>query len=255
MQKKLKLHVYVHVQSYLHHIMKLQFAANEGLSRINLTVNQEYGYLSFSIGKLLSLPSVVMKKVIQSLSGHTGGTRRSTEIFARFHRKLLRQDPRPELLGGCFLFIPDKDNDTMIVGRAPPEPAKQKWIPISVGQTVHWDKRWKVTLKPLEKLNEQDGDQQASGGVMQNEELFYVRYMKIEECWGKKEQSITKEWTYADIPPYTRILLGLPVVCTKSGDVVLAPHFKIVDHSYGVDCDVTFDPLLPLRQDPDTLVH
>ena len=227
------------------------------MSRIDLTVNQEYGYLSFSISKLLSLPPVVIKKVIQLLAGHIGGARRSTEMFARFHRKLLRRDPRPELLGGCFLFIPDKDRDTMIMGRAPPEPAKKKWIPISVGQTIHCDKRWKVTLKPLEKLNEQDGDKQSpeSDGVMQNKELFYVRYMKVEECWGKKDHSIASKWTYADIPPYTRILLGLPVVCTKSGDVVLAPHFKIINHSYGVDCDVTFDPLLPLKQDPDTLIH
>jgi hypothetical protein len=141
----------------------------------------------------------------------------------------------------------------MIMGRAPLEPAKQKWTPISVGQTVHWDKRWKITLKPLEGQSERDGDQQASDRVTQNKERFYVRYMKIEECWGKKEQA--SEWVHADIPPFTRILLGLPVVCTKSGDVVLAPHFKIINHSYGVDCDVTFDPLLPLIQDLDTIIY
>jgi hypothetical protein len=234
--------------------MILYSTANESLSRIDLTVNQEYGYLSFSIGKLLSLPPVVMKKVIQLLAGHIGGERRPTNTFPRFHRKLLTRDPRPELLCGCFLFIPDRDSDTMIMGRAL---AKQKRTPISVGQTIHWDKRWKVTLKPLGGRSEKDGDQQASDRVIQNEEQFYVRYMKIEECWRaeKEQQATASKWTYADIPPYTRILLGLPVVCTKSGDVVLAPHFKIINHSYGVDCDVTFDPLLPLIQDPDVLIH
>ena len=224
------------------------------MSKIDLSVNQEYGYLSFSIGKLLSLPSVVMSKVVQSLLGHIGGKRRSMNTFARFHRKLLSRDRRLERLCGCILFIPDQDNDTMIVGRAPPTPTKQVLqTPISVGETIHWDARWKITLKPLENLDGQDSDKKASEGARQNEEELYVRNLTIEECWEKKGQA--NEWVHADVPPFTRILLGLPVVCTKSGKVVLAPHFKIADRSYGVDCDVTFDPLLPLVQDLDTLVH
>ena len=230
----------------------LYFTANESLSRIDLTVNQEYGYLSFSIGKLLSLRPIIMAKVIQLLTAHIGGARRSLNrniTFARFQRKVLSRDRRITVLHNCIVFFPETNNDTMVMGRAPPEPTKQKWIPISVGQTVHWDKRWKITLKPLDKLNERDGDKQASDRTMQNEELFYVRNMKLEECWGKEQTS------ECDIPPYTRILLGLPVVCTKSGDVVLAPHFKIINHSYGVDCDIAFDPLIPLVQDLDCIIY
>ena len=152
------------------------------------------------------------------------------------------------------MFVPEKDSDTMIMGKAPPEPAKQVWTPISIGQTVHWDKRWKITLEPLETPSRRDGDRKAPDRrVMQNKEQFYVRYVKIEECWRKDERDNTE--SDAEIPPFTRLLLGLPVVCTESGRVVLAPHFNILDRSYGVDCDVTFDPLLPLIQDLDTIIY
>ena len=72
--------------------------------------------------------------------------------------------------------------------------------------------------------------------------------MKIEEYWGEDNRRVP-----ASILPDNKLWPGLPVVCTESGHMV-APHFKIIDHSYGVGCDITFDPLLSLKQDLDTLI-
>ena len=279
---------YFWLYSIAYFTVVLFLTANDSLKKIDLSVNEEYGYLSFSISKLLSLPPVVMIKVIQILIAHIGGERRPLNNFAaRFHRKLLSRDRRIERLCGCILFIPDDEDedsstsDTMVVGRAPPTPTKQiLQTSISLGQTVHWDARWRITLKPLlEKLSRQDSGQntpdeimqseeqlvkldrqdsgkEASDGLAQSKEQFYVRNLTIEECWERKEQAnYNTDWGYAEIPPYTRLLLGLPVVCTESGHVVLAPHFNILNRSYGVDCDVTFDPLLPLIQDLDTIIY
>ena len=222
--------------------------ANKSLSKINLSVNKEYGYLSFSIGKLSSLPRIVIMKVVQILAAHISGEQISIHrAYSRFHRDLFSQHRRKVVFGECIAFFPDLESDTMIMGRATPrQPAKQVRSLISVGQTVHWDKRWRVTLKPLKKLNEQDGDKSPPVNK------FYVSHMTIGEYWGENKQDNRK--VPASILPDNKLWSGLPVVCTKSGHVVVAPHFKIIDHSYGVDCDVTFEPLLPLKQELDALI-
>ena len=231
----------------------LYLTANESLSKIDLSVNHEYGYLSFSIGKLLSLPTIVMKKMIQLLTAHIGVVRslnRNT-TFAKFHRYvLLGQDRGIAVFDRCIAFFPELDNDTMIMGRVSPKPDKRIWTPISVGRTVHWDKRWRVTLKRLKMLDEQDSDKKTPDGVIKDKEQLYVSHMRVEEYWGRSKQD--NRMVPASILPDEKLWPGLPVVCTGSGHVVVAPHFKIIDHSYGVDCDVTFDPLLPLIQDLDT---
>ena len=82
------------------------------------------------------------------------------------------------------------------------------------------------------KLDRQDSGKEASDGLAQSKEQFYVRNLTMEECWEKKEQAnYNAEWGYTGIPPYTRLLLGLPVMCTESGHMVLAPNFNILNRS------------------------
>ena len=223
--------------------------ANESLNKINLSVNQKYGYLSFSVGKLLSLPPTVVEKVLQSLTAHING-KQGTNIsnFASIYKRLLHRDRRIEMFNSCISFFPDLDNDTMMMGRAPKPASKEK---ISIGQTIHWDGRWRIALKPLETLERQD-NKKALDRIVKKKEQLYVSHMKVEEYWGEDKQDNRR--VPPSILPDNKLWSGLPVVCTESGHVVLAPHFKIIDHSYGVDCVVAFDPLLPLLQDPDTHV-
>ena len=224
---------------------------SESLSKINLSVNQEYGYLSFSIGKLLSLPPVVIRKILQSLTMHISGMPRALSFrgFAWIHKKLHNRERNISRFENCILFFPDLDYDTVMMGKAMPRETWKDKTLISVGQTILWDRRWRITLKPLKKLDRQDSRKASDGGEEKKEQL-YVSHMKIEEYWGEDKQDNRR--VPASILPDNKLWSGLPVICTESGHVVLAPHFKIIDHSYSVDCDVTFDPLMPLLQDSDT---
>ena len=224
---------------------------SESLSKINLSVNQEYGYLSFSVGRLLSLPPVVIRKVLQSLTVHISGmpgtfTFRS---FAWIYKKLHNRERSIRWFENWILFFPDLDYDAVMMGRAMPKSAWKDKTLISVGQTILWDRRWRITLKPLKKLDRQDS-KKASGRGEKKKEQLYVSHMEVEEYWGENKQHNRR--VPASILPDNKLWSGLPVICTESGHIVLAPHFKIIDHSYSVDCDVTFDPLMPLLQDSDT---
>ena len=190
-----------------------------------------------------------MEKVIRSLTAHINGKRRlKFRNFASIYKQLLHRDRSIKKLNYCITFFPDLDNDTMMMGRALKPALKEK---ISIGQTIHWDGRWRITLKPLEKLERRDSKKAPDRAVKKKEQL-YVSHMKVDEYWGEDKQDNRR--VPASILPDNKLWSGLPVICTESGHVVLAPHFKIIDTSYGVDCDVTFEPLRPLLQDPDTHV-
>ena len=173
-----------------------------------------------------------------------------TKTYLKIHKQLLSGNRDTQTFGTCVLFFPDLKRDTMIMGRALPEFRRQKslWMPISVGQTILWDRRWRITLKPLKTLGRQDSKKTPNRAV-NNKEQLYVRHMK-EQDYVVVRRGVRKIRT-AKLPP-VKARAGLPVICTESGYVVLAPHFMVINHTYGVDCDVAFDPLLPLLQDSET---
>ena len=228
--------------------------ASKDLWSINLHLDKKYGYLSFNLNKFLSLPHFTAKKVFRSLASHIGGVRGAvpTKMYLQILKQLLSGNRGAQTFGTCILFFPNPKEDTMILGRALPEAWKRKslWTPISIGQTILWDGRWRITLKPLEKLERQNNEKVPDRAV-NNKEQLYVRHVTKQDHKvprrGIRKIRITK------LPP-VNTRAGLPVICTESGYVVLAPHSLVIDHTYGVDCDVTFDPLLPLLQDSDTHV-
>ena len=172
----------------------------------------------------------------------------------KIYKQLLSGNKQTETFGNCLLFCPDPEKDTMILARALTDSHKQKfkfWSPISIGQTIRWDGRWRMSLKPLEKLYRREGSIKVSDKVAKKEEQLYVRHMR------KQDHMVARRGIRrirASTLPIVNCRGGLPVVCTKSGYVVLAPHFNVIDYSYGVYCDIAFDPLLPLLQDSDTHV-
>ena len=218
-------------------------------------MNRRYGCLSFSLHRLLSLPPTVLKKVFQSLALHVGGARRliTHKTFASIHKELLSGDKTIKTFGNCILFSSDLKKDTLIMGRALPKVSRQKiWTPIPVGNSIYWDGRWRISLKLLKKSDVKHNEK-ASDGVAKNREQLYVRHMK-EEDYTSLEKRNSQSVGVTTLPDI-KIWSGLPVVCTESGYVVLAPHLNVIDYSYGVYCDIAFDPLLPLLQDSDTHVH
>ena len=236
------------------------FTASEALEQINLVVNEREGYLSFSLKRFLSLPPLVVRRTFQSdLTNHIGGALRTIhlKVYKKIYKQLLSGNKQTETFGNCLLFSPDLEKDTMIMGRALPDSHKQGfefWTPISVGQTIRWDGRWRMSLKPLEKLDWREGSKKAPKEMAKKkEEQLYVRHTR-----GADNNIMVARRGVRRIRASTLPIIncrgGLPVVCTENGYVVLAPHFNVIDYSYGVYCDIAFDPLLPLLQDSDTHV-
>ena len=212
------------------------------MQKIDVNINEKHGFLVINMNKLLSLPPTLGKKVLQSLVLHVGGARVELHYrsFARLYNHLLAGSFKPQQISRCVVYSPHKQEHHLVVGRTLPNRKEQgRWTPLSVGDSIHWDGRWRIRLKPLADTNKVKRPIRA-------EEQLYVRHM-IPSDYKVAQRGIRK--IRAMVLPDRLIRGGLPVISDKDGYVVLAPHFGVVDRSYGVDCDITFDPLLPLTQD------
>lgn len=216
---------------------------NQAIKKVHLSINETYGFLTVNVDRLLSLQPVVGKKVLLSLIRYIGGARINIhyEVFAAFYSQLLN-NPRVNrcIVSTCVLYSPDGRDDLMVIGRQLPNKSEQKQTPISVGETVHWDGRWRITIKPIK------------GHYMGKEELLYIRHMRHSD-WSVARRGVRK--IRSTRLPHTHIRGGLPVVTTKDGYILVVPHFEVNDLSYGVECDIKFEPLVPLTQYNEFLAY
>ena len=105
---------------------------------------------------------------------------------------------------------------------------------IKVGETMHWNKQFLITLLPLDNRF-----QSASP------EEFMVRpWQKNDD--HKAKMGVRKISAYKLPPVLTRP--SLPVIVDKNGKIVLIPHFRYIDKSYGVTCTCRFEPVLELKE-------
>ena len=226
--------VEIYVSSLLHTV-------NQALKTVDLSINEKHGFLSVNLKKLLSLPPTTGKKLLQSLILHMGGARVTLhyKTMARLYTNLLRGSFKSQVVQRCVLYSPHKQPHLLVVGRTLPSQAdQQRWTPVSVGEAIHWDGRWRIKLKPLDDSDE-------TKPPIRGEEQLYVRHMTPKD-WPEAHRGIRR--IRAAVLPDSLVRGGLPVVSNKDGYIVLSPHFKVVDRSYGVDCDIMFEPLLPLTQ-------
>ena len=212
---------------------------------IDLYVDSRYGSLVVNLEKLLSLPQAIGDRVLRRLVLHVGGARLNVhyKVFKKLFCALQKDTFKAERVGKSIVYIHLKHKNLLVVGRSLPERAyiRKNLVPISVGDTLYWDGRWRITLKPLM-------DKNVKGVRRENGEQLYVRHMG--RCdWRVARRGI--RLIRASSLPDCHIRGGLPLITNKDGYVVLAPHFEVIDRSYGVKCDVEFEPLIPLTQDSE----
>ena len=221
---------------------------NRALETIDLSVDSHCGFLVVNLEKLLSLPPAIGDRVLRRLILHVGGTRLDVhyKLLKKLYYELRKNTFKSERVGRSILYIHLKHKNLLVVGRSLPETTyiRNNLVPISVGETVYWDGRWRITLKPLKDKNQKSV-------FRENREQLYVRHMGRWD-WNVARRGI--RIIRASSLPDGPIRGGLPLISNKDGYIVLAPHFQVVDRSYGVDCDVQFDPLLPLTQDTEAHV-
>lgn len=209
------------------------------MKEVDLSANEKYGYITVDANKLFSLPPVVGKRVLQALILHVGGARVQihSRSLTRIYSRLLRNRTQAQQIARSILYSPPKRKNVLVIGRSLPGRNECPPLPVSVGETVHWDGRWRITIKRLK------------GQYMGKEEL-YIRHMRYADA-DVARRGVRK--VHVSRLPDPLIRGGLPVVINKDGYIVLAPHFKVIDRSYGVDCDLKFEPLLPLIQHSELL--
>lgn len=192
-------------------------------------VDHIYGYAKVSWPQYRHLDQPVAKRVLLALSHYTSGHDAMPHYLAlsRAHQMLSEGKAKAtNMTLGMSILVP-VDEVTFIVSRSKPQHSTQDLTPIAVGDTILWDKRFKITLKPLEP------------GKAPTCKQFYVRHM-ITMDWELARKGIRKVKAVA-LPP-EMIRGGLPVIVNKEGQVVLIPHFKMIERSAGVVCELKFAP-------------
>ncbi len=203
-------------------------------------VNTNDGYVTVNYTSYLKLSLPVARKLIEKLckflNPHTEHQLPSPQNFWRIHNSIMRRvkdNSSTKGHGSCSECVVFHHSDTTF-GMArvflPYTPSIEK---IEVGQTVHWDKRFMITLHHLDSTDESKRNQ-----------TFYIRNM-IKTDYNLTTKGIRK--VKATKLPHVNSRGSLPVIVMekegvkmKSWPVVLIPHFRVIERQYGVKCTCVY---------------
>jgi hypothetical protein len=209
-----------------------------------VTIDSTYGYVKmeysgfFKLSRPLALR--VLAAAIQFVKGDENlfETRKINNLLDRFANGKLQLNTS---LGLCNLFhINDKYFGIARQGIKKIEFIREKWTPINVGETVHWDSRFVITLLPLSRKGLSLRIHEPK-----NVTQFYIRNMTVID--QEKLYLGIRRNKSAKIPNHI-VRKGLPVIVDGSGNVVMIPHFKVIDKSYEVTCECKFHSKKTLKE-------
>ena len=235
--------------------------------------------------RLRQLPLPVAMRALPTILMYTGGVAKysATKIKSIHYKQLLRlltfckhpSQVKATTVGNCIIFpLPEKQ--VFGIARTLTQYDNQRFTPIRVGETICWDGRFVISLQPLDPAGPKDKrgtkgtwDQRRQidrdRGVGSEEEVkyrspivgqptaevgqFFVRHLQKRE-WGMARKGV-RTIRHFPLPP-VHVRGGLPVIVDWTGQVVLIPHFKVIDRSAGVTCRVQFKPQRGL-EDPEAM--
>ena len=204
-------------------------------------VDNDCGYVTVDYDTFFKLPHSIALNLIYVLLQFVRGKHLhlSTKKFNRVYREFKGQVLTNNInLGLCNIF---KDGSTkkhlpyFFIARSM-ERRYFETEPIKLGETVHWDDRFLISLMKLPP------DTPGAGSPKEGEEFFIAPWKERYNL--ELTKGVRKRRTFKLPPPIAR--QGLPVIVDKDGRVVLIPHFKVVDRSYGVTCSYQFKPNMSL---------
>ena len=200
------------------------------------SVNHKYGTLSFDVGAYQTLNPYVARGVMTVWLRYIG----SKKIIGRYslekvHGMALGRTALPNTCSNCVL-IPDPQKGQIMIAKQKPTRSELQNTRIRVGQTVLWDKRFKIRL-----FSTPSGRQRESSD---KSDIFYIRnFHRDDHDYVKK--GIRK--VRSAVLVHYHVRGGLPVVMNSRGKTVFIPHFKVKNHCVGVDCEVEFSPPWTMR--------
>ena len=206
-------------------------------------VNEADGYITVNYSKFLQLSPPVGRKLLEIVSKFVNSNAQgissasSLNIYNSVVKKV-RNDVPVNAYGsysGCVVF--HHDHKSFGVARTFLSNESQMFVKINVGQTVHWDNRFDISLNHLGGV---------AGGERMNE-TYFIRNMTRED-YHLASKGIRK--VKATRLPNVYCRSGLPViVARKEGvdkrawPVVLIPHFRVIERQYGVKCTCSYRPV------------
>jgi hypothetical protein len=197
------------------------------------TIDSKYGTLSFDAGSYRSLNPFIARSILAIWLRFVGSSGSSINRYGleKLHNVVMQEDTVTDTNSNCILIPLPKERQFMVAKQKPPTGRSCK-TPIHVGETILWDNRFRISLFQKTHPSKRNNENLKS-------RVFYVRYfLRSDHMYVVK--GVRKVKTSVLVHHHVRG--GLPVVVDETGTVVLIPHFKVMDHSVGIDCKVTFEP-------------
>lgn len=205
-------------------------------------VSRKYGTISFDALAYKALNPYIARNILAIWIRYIGSTGNAIKRYGleKLHRAVL--DDRPaDTQNSCILFSLPNEGRFMIAKESPKRRLRRK-TPIKVGETVLWDNRFTIHLF-VSKTGQEDR------GALYEAELksreFFVRHFIVSDNHYMMK-GIRKVKGNVLLPRNARG--GLPVIVDSEDNVVLIPHFKVINYAVGVDCSVEFTPQWSMAQ-------
>ncbi len=208
-------------------------------------INKQYGYLTIPLDRFGKLSPPVAQRVLSVMLSFTSGSRDTKSSQVQVAYRLCTNPKRSKVTsaGKCTL-IPINEHQ-VIIARQLPSKSQATVRPICVGETVLWDGRFEITLKTLEGpgVGERRG-REGSKVTDGSRPVFYIRPM-VKADWNLARRGVRKVRSF--VLPHENVRGGLPVIVDSNKKVVLIPHFRVIDRSAGVSCDIKYNPRASLE--------
>ena len=209
------------------HIAVPEVFSKSGYIRINKT----YGYAYVDVAGICSLESAVAYRVLGLLMQFIGATSKSLKHKHYMSIMKMFQNPYRSKTATFMKCTITPQPHNFLFTRQAPERDHRVQTPISVGETICWDRRFEISLHPL---RDERGDL-----IETRRRKFFVRHLLTNDHWFAKF-GVRKVRSYG--LPNEHVRGGLPVIVDERGKVVIIPLFKFIDKTAGVACECQYKP-------------
>lgn len=204
------------------------------------SVNSNYGTLSFDAGAYRSLNPYVARSTLAIWLRFVSSSGNSINRYGleKLHNLVVQEKAVTVTNSNCILIPLPKERRFMVAKQKPLMSGRNRKTPIRVGETVLWDNRFRITLFGKFTTSRRNRVEKREREDLKSR-VFYIRNFQISDHMYVS-RGVRK--VRGTVLVHYHVRGGLPVVVDETGAVVLIPHFKVMDHSVGVDCRVTFEP-------------
>ena len=205
------------------------------------TQSKNVGYIFIDFHKFKQLAPPIGRRVLLNILLHIGGVKSSgfqQAILCKYYNSVVSRTTAPDkCISMSSCNVVPHSLDSFIVARATPRKTEKQLTEIKIGQSLIWDCRFSILL---EKYKGSSGHVKSEIDL---EEVFFVKHMDPTDLVVAKN-SIRR--VKASKLPLKEARGGLPVIVDKNGSIVAVPHLNYIDVRYGLVCQCSFKPVIPI---------